>query len=199
MENGFVKVVSPIDDTPAARAGLLSGDFITHIDGESVLGLSLSEAVDKMRGPVGSEINITISRAGSEEPFDVKITRDVIKIRAVRARVEGDVGILRITTFNEQTFANLEEAIAEVKEKIGADKVSGYIVDLRNNPGGLLNQAIEVADETATAAGIRAYGCGTLPRWWTWTTRRRSRCATSATPRCAWRSIWSRPGRPTPA
>ncbi len=146
MENGFVKVVSPIDDTPAARAGLLSGDFITHIDGESVLGLSLSEAVDKMRGPVGSEINITISRAGSEEPFDVKITRDVIKIRAVRARVEGDVGILRITTFNEQTFANLEEAIAEVKEKIGADKVSGYIVDLRNNPGGLLNQAIEVAD-----------------------------------------------------
>ncbi len=154
MENGFVKVVSPIDDTPAARAGLLSGDYITHIDGESVLGLTLSDAVDKMRGPVGSEINITVTREGSEEPFDVKITRDVIKIRAVRARAEGDVGVLRITTFNEQTAQNLREGIAEMKEKIGEDRIKGYVVDLRNNPGGLLSQAIEVADAFLDAGEI---------------------------------------------
>jgi carboxyl-terminal processing protease len=139
-------VVSPIDDTPAANAGLESGDFITHIDGESVLGLTLSEAVDKMRGPVGSEIVVTITRTGAEEPFDVKIVRDIIKIRAVRVREEGNVGILRITAFNEQTYDNLEKGIAEIKEKIGADKVAGYVVDLRNNPGGLLSQAIAVSD-----------------------------------------------------
>ena len=146
MENGFVKVVSPIDDTPAANAGLKAGDFITHINGESVLGLNLAGAVDKMRGPIGSEIVITISRDDTEEPFDVTIVRDIIKIRAVRARVEGNVGILRITTFNEQTYDNLEAGIAEIKEKIGEDKVAGYIVDLRNNPGGLLSQAISVSD-----------------------------------------------------
>jgi len=146
MENGFVKVVSPIDDTPAANAGLESGDFITHINSESVLGLSLSDAVDKMRGPIGSEIIITISRAGTDEPFDVTIVRDIIKIRAVRTRIEGNVGVLRITTFNEQTYDNLELGIAEIKEKIGEDKIAGYIVDLRNNPGGLLSQAIAVSD-----------------------------------------------------
>jgi carboxyl-terminal processing protease len=146
MENGFVKVVSPIDDTPAANAGLKAGDFITHIDGESVLGLTLSEAVDKMRGEIGSEIVITINRDDTSDPFDVSIIRDVIKIRAVRARVEGNVGILRITTFNEQTEDNLKAGIAEIKEKIGADKIAGYIVDLRNNPGGLLSQAIAVSD-----------------------------------------------------
>ncbi|MGR3717387.1 MAG: S41 family peptidase, partial [Thermohalobaculum sp.] len=146
MENGFVKVVAPIDDTPAANAGLKSGDYITHIDGESVLGLTLSDAVDKMRGPIGSEIVITISREGAEEPFDVTIVRDIIKIRAVRARVEGNVGILRITTFNEQTYNNLEAGIAEIKKEIGEDRIVGYIVDLRNNPGGLLSQAIAVSD-----------------------------------------------------
>ncbi|MEM7509155.1 MAG: S41 family peptidase [Pseudomonadota bacterium] len=146
MENGFVKVVAPIDDTPAANAGLEAGDFVTHIDGESVLGLTLSEAVDKMRGPVGSEIIVTITREGAEEPFDVSIIRDVIKIRAVRARTEGNVGVLRITTFNEQTYENLEDGIAKIKEEIGADKVAGYIIDLRNNPGGLLSQAISVSD-----------------------------------------------------
>ncbi|MEM7213527.1 MAG: S41 family peptidase [Pseudomonadota bacterium] len=146
MENGFVKVVAPIDDTPAAKAGLEAGDFVTHIDGESVLGLSLSEAVEKMRGPVGSDIIITISREGAEEPFDVTITRDVIKIRAVRARAEGDVAVLRITTFNEQTFDNLESSIEKMKEEIGEEKIQGYIVDLRNNPGGLLSQAIAVSD-----------------------------------------------------
>ena len=146
MENGFVKVVAPIDDTPAANAGLEPGDFITHINGESVLGLTLSNAVDKMRGPIGSEIVITISREGAEEPFDVTIVRDIIKIRAVRARVEGNVGILRITTFNEQTYDNLEAGIAEIKEELGEDGIVGYIVDLRNNPGGLLSQAIAVSD-----------------------------------------------------
>lgn len=146
MENGFVKVVAPIDETPAANAGLEAGDFVTHIDGESVLGLTLSEAVDKMRGPVGSDIVITISREGAEEPFDVTITRDVIKIRAVRARAEGDVAVLRITTFNEQTYDNLETSIEKMKEEIGEDKLQGYIVDLRNNPGGLLSQAIAVSD-----------------------------------------------------
>ena len=146
MENGFVKVITPIDDTPAAKAGLEPGDFITHIDGESVLGLTLSDAVDKMRGPIGAEIVITISREGAEEAFDVTIVRATIKIRAVRARTIGNVGILRITTFNEQTYNNLEEGIAKIKEEIGEDNIVGYIVDLRNNPGGLLNQAIKVSD-----------------------------------------------------
>ena len=146
MENGFVKVVAPIDDTPAAKAGLEAGDFVTHIDGESVLGLTLSEAVDKMRGPVGSEIVITISRESGEEPFDVTIVRDTIKIRAVRARAEGNVAVLRITTFNEQTYDNLETSIAKMREEIGDDKLAGYVVDLRNNPGGLLSQAISVSD-----------------------------------------------------
>ena len=155
MENGFVKVVAPIDDTPAANAGLAAGDFITHIDGESVLGLTLSEAVDKMRGPVGSEIVVTISREAAEEPFDVTITRDTIRIRAVRARTEGDVGVLRITTFNEQTYENLEAGIEKVKEEIGPENVTGYIVDLRNNPGGLLSQAIAVSDAFLETGGNR--------------------------------------------
>jgi len=146
MENSFVKVVAPIDDTPAAQAGLKSGDFITHIDGESVLGLTLSDAVDKMRGPVGSEIVITVSREGREEPFDVTIVRDIIKIRAVRGRVEGNVGVLRITTFNEQTTDNLENAIAEITSEVGESDLIGYVIDLRNNPGGLLSEAITVAD-----------------------------------------------------
>jgi carboxyl-terminal processing protease len=147
MEEGLVKVVAPMDDTPAAAAGVKAGDLITHIDGEPVLGLTLNQAVEKMRGPVGSDIKVTIAREGAKGPMDVTITRDVIKIRAVRARVEGDVGVLRITTFNEQTFENLEAGIKEVETELGgADKVKGYVVDLRNNPGGLLNQAIAVSD-----------------------------------------------------
>jgi len=146
MEDGYVKVVAPIDDTPADKAGLEAGDLVTHIDGESVLGLTLSEAVEKMRGPVGSEIVVTIRRQSAEETFDVTIIRDTIKIRAVRARAEGRIGVLRITTFNEQTFDNLEDAIAELKDEIGSDRVQGYVIDLRNNPGGLLSQAIAVAD-----------------------------------------------------
>jgi carboxyl-terminal processing protease len=147
MEEGLVKVVAPMDDTPAANAGVMAGDLITHIDDEPVMGLTLNEAVEKMRGPVGSDIRITIARQGAEAPLDVTITRDVIKIRAVRTRVEGDVGVLRITTFNEQTFENLEAGIREIEGELGgADKVKGYVIDLRNNPGGLLNQAIAVSD-----------------------------------------------------
>jgi carboxyl-terminal processing protease len=147
QENGFVKVVSPIEGTPAERAGIQPGDFITGVDGESVLGLNLNEAVDLMRGPVGSDITITITREGTPEPFDVTITRETIKISAVRSRLENGVVVLRITTFNEQTFPNLAEQLKErVEEAGGMDAVTGFVVDLRNNPGGLLNQAISVVD-----------------------------------------------------
>jgi len=147
MEDGLVKVVAPMDDTPAALAGVKAGDLITHIDDEPVMGLTLSEAVEQMRGKVGSDIRITIARDGEDGPLDITITRDVIKIRAVRARVEGDVGVLRITTFNEQTYDNLEAGIRDIKAELGgAENVKGYVIDLRNNPGGLLNQAIAVSD-----------------------------------------------------
>ena len=147
MEEGLVKVVAPIDETPAAEAGVQAGDFITHIDGESVLGLTLSDAVERMRGAVGTDIVITVAREGEEEPLEITITRDVIKIRAVRARVEGDVGVIRVTTFNEQTYDNLVDAIDQVRDELGGeDAVKGYVIDLRNNPGGLLNQAIAVSD-----------------------------------------------------
>jgi carboxyl-terminal processing protease len=146
MENGFVKVVSPIDDTPAYRAGVKAGDFITHLDGEQVMGLTLNEAVDKMRGKVGTAIKLTIAREGAEEPLEISITRDVIRIQSVRSRIEGDdVGYLRITTFNQNTEEGLKAAIAEIKGKLG-NKVTGYVLDLRNNPGGLLDQAIAVSD-----------------------------------------------------
>ncbi|MEM6619814.1 MAG: S41 family peptidase [Pseudomonadota bacterium] len=147
QENGFVKVVAPIDDTPAAEAGVESGDFITQVDGKSTLGMSLDEAVDLMRGPVGSEIVITIVREGTEDPFDITIVRDTIRVRATRARTEGNAVILRVTTFSEQTYANLEAGLNEqVKELGGMDNVSGFVIDLRNNPGGLLSQAILVSD-----------------------------------------------------
>ncbi len=144
MENGFVKVVSPIDDTPAHRAGVQPGDFITHLDGESIIGLTLNQAVEKMRGPVKTDLNLTIRREGSDA-FDLIITRDVIKIQSVRSRVEDSVGYLRITTFNQQTMPGLKKAMAAVKAEAGSE-LRGYIVDLRNNPGGLLDQAIEVSD-----------------------------------------------------
>ena len=146
MENGVVKVVSPIEDTPAARAGLLSGDLITHLDKEQILGLTLQEAVEKMRGPVNSPITLMVVRKGVEEPFEVKVVRDVIHINPVKFSVEGDdVGYIRLTTFNEQTTANLQKAISDIKKQIGP-KLKGYVVDLRNNPGGLLDQAISVSD-----------------------------------------------------
>ncbi|WP_299786361.1 S41 family peptidase [uncultured Marivita sp.] len=147
QEEGFVKVVSPIDGTPADDAGIEAGDFITHVDGDSVLGLTLDEAVDMMRGPVGSEIIITVVREGEAEPFDVSIIRDTITLTAVRTRLQGDAVVLRVTTFNDQTYANLEEGLAEQIEAAGGmENVEGIVLDLRNNPGGLLNQAIRVSD-----------------------------------------------------
>ena len=147
QEDGFVKVVSPMDGTPASEAGIQSGDFITHVDGEAILGLTLSEAVDKMRGPVGSEVSLTIVRNLDEEPFDIVIIRDVIKLTAARVRVEDDVIIVRVTTFNEQTTPNIKKGIKEkINELSGKDNVSGFIIDLRNNPGGLLSEAISVSD-----------------------------------------------------
>ena len=147
QEEGFVKVVSPIDDTPADEAGIEAGDFITHVDGDSVLGLSLDEAVGMMRGVVGSEIVITVVREGEDEPFDVTIVRDTIKLTAVRTRVEGESVVLRVTTFNDQTYSNLEAGIEKQIEAAGGiDLVNGFILDLRNNPGGLLTQAIRVSD-----------------------------------------------------
>lgn len=146
MENGVVKVVAPIEDTPAARAGLMSGDLITHLDKEQILGLTLQEAVEKMRGPVNSPITLTVVRKGTEDPFDVKVTRDVIHINPVKYNAEGDdVGYIRVTTFNEQTTANLQKAVEELKKQLGPN-LKGYIIDLRNNPGGLLDQAISVSD-----------------------------------------------------
>jgi carboxyl-terminal processing protease len=146
MENGVVKVVAPIEDTPASRAGLMSGDLITHLDKEQILGLTLQEAVEKMRGPVNSPITLTIMRKGTEDPFDVKVVRDVIHINPVKYNAEGeDVGYIRLTTFNEQTTANLQKAVEDLKKQLGPN-LKGYIVDLRNNPGGLLDQAISVSD-----------------------------------------------------
>jgi carboxyl-terminal processing protease len=147
QEDGFVKVVSPIDETPADAAGIEAGDFITHVDGESVLGLTLDEAVDRMRGPVGSEIVITVVREGEEEPFDVSIIRDKIKLTASRARLESDTVVLRVTTFNDQTYDQMAKGLAkQIEEAGGQDKVNGVVLDLRNNPGGLLTQAIRVSD-----------------------------------------------------
>ncbi|SFR31741.1 carboxyl-terminal processing protease [Yoonia tamlensis] len=155
QEDGWVKVVSPMDGTPADAAGILAGDFITAVDGDSVMGLTLDEAVDLMRGPVGAEIIITVVREGEVEPFDVSIIRDTIKMTAVRSRTEGKAVVLRITTFNEQTFPNLNEGIAEqIAEAGGIDNVDGFILDLRNNPGGLLNQAIYVSDAFLDAGEI---------------------------------------------
>jgi len=147
QEEGFVKVVSPIDGTPADAAGIEAGDFITHVDGESVLGLTLDEAVDRMRGPVGSEIVITVVREGETEPFDVSIIRDTIKLTAARARTEGETVVLRVTTFNDNTYDNLADGLAkEVEAAGGIENVNGVVLDLRNNPGGLLTQAIRVSD-----------------------------------------------------
>jgi carboxyl-terminal processing protease len=147
QEEGWVKVVSPMDGTPADAAGILAGDYITAVDGESVLGLTLDEAVRLMRGPVGAEIIITIVREDEPESFDVSIIRDTIKLTAVRTRTEGKAVVLRVTTFNEQTFPNLRDGIAEQVEAAGGfDNIDGIVLDLRNNPGGLLNQAVYVSD-----------------------------------------------------
>jgi carboxyl-terminal processing protease len=147
MENGVVKVVSPIDDTPAAKAGLQANDLITHLDGEQIVGLTLEQAVEKMRGPVNTPINLTVVRRGKDDPFDVRIVRDVIRINAVKSRLEGDIVYVKISTFNEQTHANLVKQVDALKKSLGGKQVRGYIIDLRNNPGGLLDQAIAVSDD----------------------------------------------------
>ena len=147
QEEGFIKVIAPMDDTPADKAGILAGDYITHVNGEAVSGLMLDEAVEKMRGPIGSEIIITVVRQGTPEPFDVSIIRDTIKLTAVRGRVVGKTIVLRITTFNDQTTSGLNEELKKGLDELGGlANLDGVVIDLRNNPGGLLNEAITVSD-----------------------------------------------------
>jgi len=146
MEEGLVKVVAPIDETPAAKAGVMANDVITHLDDEAVQGLTLNQAVDKMRGPVNTKIKLKIIRKGQDNPIDVTLVRDNIRVRAVRARGEGDdIGYIRITTFNEQTTEGLKREIANLSTQIG-DKLNGFVIDLRNNPGRLLEEAVTVSD-----------------------------------------------------
>jgi carboxyl-terminal processing protease len=147
QEDGFVRVITPMDDTPAFAAGVEAGDFITHVNGEALLGLTLEQAVDMMRGPVGSEITITVVREGRDQPFDISIVRDRIRLTAVRARLEGNTAILRVSTFNDQTYPNLQDGLRRMIEEVGGlENINGVVLDLRNNPGGLLNQAIRVTD-----------------------------------------------------
>ncbi len=145
MENGVIKVVSPIDDTPAQRAGLMAGDLITALDGVPIMGMTQNEAVEKMQGPPGTSVTLTVRRSGVDEPFDVRIVRDIIHVKAVRWSVEGDIGYIRITTFSEQAQSGLENVLEAIQSEIGA-KIRGYVLDLRNNPGGLLDQAVSVSD-----------------------------------------------------
>ncbi len=147
MEDGLVKVVSPIDETPAAKAGIQANDVITHLDDEAVQGLTLNQAVEKMRGPVNTKIKLRVMRKGQDKPLEIAITRDIIRVRAVRSNTQGDdVAYIKLTQFNEQTTDGLKKAIADLTAQIPADKLKGYIIDLRNNPGGLLDQAISVSD-----------------------------------------------------
>ncbi|MEW9617476.1 S41 family peptidase [Shinella sp. S4-D37] len=146
MEDELVKVITPIDDTPAARAGVLAGDFIAKIDGQDVRGLKLEEAVEKMRGAVNTPIKLTLIRKGADKPIELTVVRDIIAVKAVKSRVENDVGYLRVISFTEKTYDDLEAAITKIKEEVPADKLKGYVLDLRLNPGGLLDQAINVSD-----------------------------------------------------
>jgi carboxyl-terminal processing protease len=146
MENGLVKVVAPMDDTPAAKAGILSGDLITQIDDDAVQGLTLEQAVNKMKGPVDTKTRLKIVRKGVEQPIDVSIVREIIRVRPVSYHTDGgDIGYIRITSFNEQTTEGLHKAIDDISKQIPQDKLAGYVVDLRNNPGGLLDQAVSVS------------------------------------------------------
>jgi len=146
MEDGLIKVVAPIDDTPAAKAGIMANDVITHLDDEPVQGLTLNQAVEKMRGPVNTKIRLKVMRKGSDKPVEIAITRDIIRVRSVRSNMNGDdVAYIRVTQFNEQTTEGVRRAIADLGNSAG-DKLKGYIIDIRNNPGGLLDQAISVSD-----------------------------------------------------
>ena len=146
QEDGMVKVVTPIDDTPASKAGIMSGDLISAIDDESVQGLTLNQAVDKMRGPVNTAVKLTVLRGEKRESREIKITRDIIKVRSVRNEIKDDVGYIRITQFNEQTYDGVKAAMLKFQSEIPADKFKGYVLDLRNNPGGLLDQSIAVSN-----------------------------------------------------
>ncbi|MGE3992696.1 S41 family peptidase [Pseudorhodoplanes sp.] len=147
MEDGLVKVVAPIDETPAAKAGILANDIITHLDEEAVQGLTLNQAVEKMRGPVNTKIKLRVMRKGAEKPLEISITRDIIRVRSVRSRQEGDdVAYIRVTQFNEQTTEGVKKMIGDLVTAIPGDKLKGFVLDLRNNPGGLLDQAISVSD-----------------------------------------------------
>jgi carboxyl-terminal processing protease len=155
MEDGLVKVVAPMDDTPAAKAGMMSGDLITHINDEAVQGLTLEQAVNKMKGPINTKTRLKIVRKGTEAPIEVSIKREVIHVRPVRYHTEGgDIGYVRITTFNEQTTDGLKKAIADIAKQIPPAKLAGYVVDLRNNPGGLLDQAVSVSSAFMTRGEI---------------------------------------------
>ena len=146
MEDGLVKVVTPIDDTPAAKAGVLSGDVITQIDDEAIQGMSLEQAVSRMKGPANSKIRLKVVRKGAAAPIEVAIVREIIRVRPVKFRTDGgDIGYIRITRFNEQTTDGLKKALANITKEIPADKLAGYVIDLRNNPGGLLDQAVSVS------------------------------------------------------
>ena len=147
MENELVKVISPIDETPAAKAGVLAGDLIFKIDGENIRGLTLQQAVEKMRGLVNTPIQLSIQREGAEGPIEITIIRDIIKVRSVRSRIERkNIGFVDINSFTEQTYNGLEKAIQKLNKDIGIDNVKGYVIDLRLNPGGLLDQAVSVSD-----------------------------------------------------
>jgi carboxyl-terminal processing protease len=153
MEDGLVKVVSPIDDTPAAKAGIKPGDYIAAIDNTPVQGMALNDAIDKMRGPEGSKVTLTVLRQGQKKPFDVVLARAIIQVDSVKWHREGDVGYIRITGFNEQTNVGLEKAVRDLKKQMGSG-IKGYVIDLRNNPGGLLDQAISVSDDLLTSGEI---------------------------------------------
>ncbi len=153
MEDGLVKVVSPIDDTPAAKAGIKPGDYIAAIDNTPVQGMALNDAIDKMRGPQGSKVTLTILRQGQKKPFDVVLARAIIQVDSVKWHRENDVAYIRITGFNEQTNVGLEKAVRDLKKQIGPG-LKGYVIDLRNNPGGLLDQAISVSDDLMNAGEI---------------------------------------------
>src|SRR5215208_2399480 len=146
MEEGLVKVVAPIDDTPAHKAGVMAGDIITHLDDEPVQGLTLNQAVEKMRGPVNTKIRLKIMRKGQDKTTEVTIVRDIIRVRSVRSKTEDDVAYIKVTQFNEQSTENVKKAINDLSTQINGDKLKGFVLDLRNNPGGLLDQAISISD-----------------------------------------------------
>jgi carboxyl-terminal processing protease len=153
MEDGLIKVISPIDDTPAARAGIKPGDFIAAIDGTPIQGMALNDAIEKMRGPQGSKVTLTVLRSGAKKPFDVALTRAVVQVDSVKFHRDGDVGYIRLSAFNEETGPGLERAMRTLKRQIGPG-LKGYVLDLRNNPGGLLDQAVQVSDDFLSSGEI---------------------------------------------